>query len=103
MKPPELGFDAVLEDCVDAQAMAAKFPQMYSAPSAEDLAGLIEGDAIKVRRNNEHFWLRIIRIRGEHLLATLQGTPVGEGNEGLRRGMRCALRKAHICHVVRLQ
>ena len=45
---------------VNAQEMQNRYPGMFKAPSAAELAAIKQGDFIKVCRNDERFWIRVI-------------------------------------------
>lgn len=69
---------AFVDQWVDAQKMAQKFPDCFYAPSSDDIYRLRPGDSIKICNNEERFWVKIIDIRKYPLRKALKWTFLGE-------------------------
>lgn len=61
---------------VNAQQMAADFPETFEAPPYSDFQDLEEGDFVKVCANDERFWCRIVEI--DHDDQTIVGSVSNE-------------------------
>lgn len=53
----------------NAQELQKANPETFSAPSAQDLAGLTRGTFVKVCLNDERFWSIIISIEKDSIIA----------------------------------
>jgi hypothetical protein len=73
-----------LDDLLDAQAQALKWPLSFFAPDDDERAALRPGDNIKVCRRGERFWLEVVEIDGDLIQAKVANEliynllPVGE-------------------------
>ena len=61
----------ILNKLVDAQAMHREHPDTFDAPSDAELAAIKPGDWVKICREGERFWCRIVGAKGKHLIGAI--------------------------------
>ena len=58
-------------------------------------AAVMEGDWVKISRNQEQFWCRVVESRGGDAASSARVLTVVVDNDLLRSGVRCGDRAQH--------
>jgi hypothetical protein len=61
----------ILSKLVDAQEMHRQYPETFDAPSQSDIALIVPDTWVKICRNSERFWVRVIGARGKYLIGEI--------------------------------
>jgi len=91
----------ILSKLVDAQEMHRQHPDTFEVPSDHELMTIVPGNFVKVSRNNERFWLRVIGASGKYLIGSVDSMLVS--NPGIDHGKIVRFEHRHIYTVMRLR
>ncbi len=92
----------LLDKLVDARRMARRHPGTFRLSDPVDLASLAPGDAVKVCRDEERFWVTLTAVDGERLTGTVANRLVMPSNAHLFLGLTVGVEKRHVYAVGRL-
>ena len=86
---------------VDAQAMHARHPATFAAPTAEQLRGIVPGAHVKVCVREERFWCAVTAVDGERIDAACANDLVVPSNRARWRcGAPIAFETRHVLDVL---
>lgn len=92
----------VLDKLIDAQEMHRQNPITFAVPSAHDLALIQPDDWVKICREGERFWCKVIGAAGKHLIGEVDAPLVNPDNQDINvAGMRVRFEYRHICQIIR--
>jgi hypothetical protein len=92
----------ILNKLVDAQEMHRQHPITFIVPSAHNLATIMPGDYVKICRENERFWCKVIGGVGKFLVGEVDVPLVNEGNADINKsGTRVRFEHRHVYEIMR--
>jgi FKBP-type peptidyl-prolyl cis-trans isomerase 2 len=81
----------------DAQALAARNPETFEAPSLDLLRLHLEpGMQVKICDESERFWVTVDEVEGERVVGTIDNELQGGAGHGLTLGDRVEFELRHI-------
>jgi hypothetical protein len=89
------------EEYLDAQEQAAKTPETFYAPSAEELGALGAGSLVKVCTGAERFWTIIETLEGDTITAKIDNELTRTDIHGLKCDDLIQFEKRHIYQIYR--
>lgn len=90
----------LLNKLTDAQEMQRQHPATFSAPSESELALVTRGDWVKICREGERFWVKVVAGIGKSLIGDVDSMLVNEGNADLAHGTRVRFEYRHIYQIM---
>ena len=70
----------ILSKLADAQTMHREHPETFDAPDAQELAAIKPGDWVKICREGERFWCKVVGAKGKYLIGAVDAPLVNSGN-----------------------
>jgi len=86
----------ILSKLIDAQQMHREYPDSFEVPSAHTLALIKPGDYVKVCREDERFWCKVLGGSGRYLIEEVENELVMPANAHINVGQRVRFEHRHI-------